>query len=269
MEIAEFITDFYNKGLENWELARKNVEALDRVKRKPFKMGGNLQGYVQYNPARKVSTVAKTDPETLRQRKCFLCPENRGKEQSYIEIIPEWHLLINPYPIFKYHFTIASTQHIPQKPDFKLGLEFAEALPGMTVFFNDIGAGASVPDHFHYQAAPNGSFPFFNYVEQRGSLPFKTYTGIIRNESEPLPEFEEGFPVNMFFSKTEDGIRYLVIPRKTHRPACYFLPPPERRLVSPGAADIVGVLITPDEEDFEKLTNEEIVDIYRQVTLPC
>lgn len=270
LEVPENIIEFFNRELAKWELARKNVEALELVKRKSFDLGNGLKGYVQYNPARKVSTIAKTDPETLRNRKCFLCPEHRFGEQNYIEIIPNWHLLINPYPIFKYHFTIASKHHIPQTPDFNLGVRLAKALPGMTVFFNDVGAGASVPDHFHFQAVPNGSFPFLNFVENGGTLPFKAITGIIKSgeENSKIPYLFEN-PVNMFFTETDEGISYLIIPRKTHRPSSYFLPPPERRLVSPGAADIVGVLITPEEEDFEKLNDQEITEIFRQVTFPC
>lgn len=269
-EITELLIEFFNQELAKWELARKNVSALDHVMRKPFDLGNGLKGYVQYNPARKISTVAKTDPDTLRNRKCFLCPEHRVGEQNYIEILPDWHLLINPYPIFKHHFTIASKYHIPQTPDFNLGLQMANSLPGMTIFFNDVGAGASVPDHFHYQAVPNGSFPFLDYVDHGGILPFRAFTGIIKpgEKDSQIPEMFEN-PVNMFFTKTPVGIRFLIIPRTTHRPACYFLPPPHRRLVSPGAADIVGVLITPEQEDFEKLTDREISDIYREVTFPC
>lgn len=58
-----------------------------------------------------------------------------------------------------------------------------------------------------------------------------------------------------------------VIPRRVHRPACYFAEGNERILLSPASVDIGGVFITPREEDFSKLTASEIHTILDEVCL--
>jgi hypothetical protein len=58
-----------------------------------------------------------------------------------------------------------------------------------------------------------------------------------------------------------------VIPRKLHRPACYFAEGNDRILLSPASVDIGGVLITPREEDFIKITSADISAIFMQVCL--
>ena len=46
----------------------------------------------------------------------------------------------------------------------------------------------------------------------------------------------------------------VIIPRSKHRPDCYFMEGKAKVLVSPGALDMGGLLITPREEDFKKMT---------------
>jgi len=60
----------------------------------------------------------------------------------------------------------------------------------------------------------------------------------------------------------EDEIVTLIFPRKKHRPSCY----PDI-MVSPGALDMGGLIITPREEDFNAMTPELAADILREVTL--
>ena len=45
----------------------------------------------------------------------------------------------------------------------------------------------------------------------------------------------------------------VILPRAKHRPDCYFAQGEEQMLVSPGALDMGGLLITPREEDFRKM----------------
>ncbi|MBP5196338.1 MAG: DUF4922 domain-containing protein [Bacteroidaceae bacterium] len=60
----------------------------------------------------------------------------------------------------------------------------------------------------------------------------------------------------------EDEIVTLIFPRKKHRPSCY----PDI-MVSPGALDMGGLIITPREEDFKAMTPELAAEILREVTL--
>ncbi len=60
----------------------------------------------------------------------------------------------------------------------------------------------------------------------------------------------------------EDELVTLVFPRKKHRPDCY-----EQLMVSPGALDMGGMLITPREQDFRSITPELAASILQEVTL--
>lgn len=70
-----------------------------------------------------------------------------------------------------------------------------------------------------------------------------------------------------FVTGREDELITLVFPRKTHRPMCYYATDDSQLLISPGAIDMGGLLITPRENDFEKLTAEKAIAILREVTL--
>lgn len=261
--IPVFIKEFFSSQLKIWDLAGNNFALLNKIEKKPFSIG-NFKGWVQFNSARKVSNEAKVDAKSISERKCFLCKENRPVEQKAIEIIPDWELLVNPFPIFDLHFTIANKNHMPQKLELEAGQELASKLQGMVVFYNDDGAGASAPDHNHYQAVPKETLPLINYIENnlRNEIPFEIFIDV------PF-SFKPNWPVNAFFWIDSYGrSRNVIIPRKSHRPELYFLQPPLRRSVSPGAIDMTGVIITPYSADFNQLTDTEIATIYSQVAFP-
>jgi hypothetical protein len=64
----------------------------------------------------------------------------------------------------------------------------------------------------------------------------------------------------------KDGDDYLsvVIPRRKHRPDCYFAEGDRQVLVSPGALDMSGLIITPREGDFERLTPDQASAILQE-----
>ena len=271
----EEIKEYFEIEAEKWDLAKNNINALEHLKRKPFKVG-DLEGWIQFNPARAISSLAKLDKESVKKRECFLCRSKRPKEQSGIEIIKDWELLINPFPILPYHFTIVYLDHIPQELDVEVGYQLSQKLPGMVVLFNGEGAGASAPDHLHFQAVPFSEMPLIKLVDKHWDgidkleIPFKIIT-------DPNKLSGLDYPVNAYFwlpesydepESDKDNVRFLAIPRITHRPKEYFLDPPARRAVSPGAIDMVGVIVTPIEEDYNKLTSEEIKDFFSQIALP-
>lgn len=268
--IPAFVKEFYQRELAHWDLAAKNGENISQVVVKPFTIG-QLKGFVQYNPARKISTSASLDKESLKNRKCFLCSGNRQKEQNYLDILPDWELLVNPYPILPYHFTIAHKSHIPQDPDLVTGLRLASLLPGMVVFFNDNGAGASAPDHRHYQAVPHQCLPLFKDGIPNFRLPYQYISGFIKDikEIQNMDLKEIPRPSNIYFYYSGECIFYMIVPRKAHRPSHYFKPEPHRRMVSPGGIDIAGVVVIPEERDFKRITDDELQVIFSEVVFPC
>ena len=258
---------FFELQIQEWPLAKQNYEALANVRRRPFQVG-DFEGYVQFNPGRAVSTLVNLDKNVLKKRECFLCRENRPEVQQGIEILPGWELLLNPYPILPSHYTIVGKTHSPQLLNVKTGMELTGKLPGMVVFFNESGAGASAPDHIHFQAVDFNEVPLIKLLDREWHKNFSSLKlpfNVVR-EFENEPDRPER-PVNAFFwtHDPDDEVKAVKIERRCHRPDYFFKNPPLRRAFSPGALDIAGILITPFEEDFLKVTPEEIEDIYRQV----
>lgn len=291
----EEIKDFIEIQLSMWPLAKKNYDALAKVERRKLKVNG-YDFFLQYNPARIVSTGANIEKDNIATRKCFLCRANRPSEQVIGEILPGWELLVNPYPILPIHLTIVSATHRPQRHLPKDIVEVATCLPGMAIFFNGAKAGASAPDHLHLQAVLKDELPLIRLVEKihpesvamvlpsdalLPHFPFFFFTGVVRPDDTGFKPLLAGLSiggsadgqtlddpelVNTFFWISDSGIlRFIAIPRIAHRPKCYYAEDDENRMISPGCIDMAGMLITPRRNDFEALTPKEITKIYNEV----
>lgn len=281
--------EFIDSQLTEWALARENYQALGQTERRSMKMGDLTVG-IQHNPARIVSTAAKTDSKTIAQRPCFLCKKNRPPQQVGIEIAEGWELLVNPYPIFPTHFTIVSKEHQPQE-GFPLDMVvMAERLPGHTVFFNGKQSGASCPDHLHCQAVKTHELPLMLLIENRHGIesgrvatheslgldvPFGFTSVIITPDLDGMSELasientigkyyiNEG-KLNVFVWIDKNGmLRICSVPRKKHRPLCYGNDEGQH-LISPGCIDMAGVIIAPLKKDYEELTIEDVRKIYSE-----
>ena len=281
--------EFIDAQLAEWPLARENYQALGKTERRSLQLGDLTVG-IQHNPARIVSTAAKTDAKTLSERPCFLCKDNRPPQQVGFEIANGWELLLNPYPIFPTHFTIVSKKHQPQEGLPLDMVTMAERLPGDTVFFNGKRAGASCPDHLHCQAVKTHELPLMQLIEKKHGLdagrvathkslsldvPFGFISIIITPDLEGMSELasiedtigkeyiKEG-RLNVFVWIDANGLlRICAVRRKMHRPHCYGCEEGQR-LISPGCIDMTGVLIAPIKKDYENLTEEEIRNIYSE-----
>ena len=64
-----------------------------------------------------------------------------------------------------------------------------------------------------------------------------------------------------------DELVVLIFPRKKHRPDCYYADGDSQLLISPGALDMGGLIITPRQEDFEKITPQQAASILQEVTM--
>ena len=81
-----------------------------------------------------------------------------------------------------------------------------------------------------------------------------------KNENEPK--------FNIFAWRENGRLIVLLIPRSKHRPDCFFAEGDDQLLVSPGALDMAGILVTARPEDFEKMNAEKAAEIIREVGLP-
>lgn len=292
--LSEKIDCLFREQLEEWPLATANYKALDCIEVKQIELKG-MNVKVQYNPARAVSSGAKTDAASIKARKCFLCDENRPAEQHGIPWHRHYTILVNPYPIFRRHLTIPDMRHTAQRIDGRIAdmMALAEELKGYVVFYNGPRCGASAPDHMHFQAGEADLLTLADaiaetrltpVVEDNGAklrladkLPFRFF---IIDSSTPdegasmfsrlyrsLPKAEDEPMMNILCFGTADGIRTLVIPRKRHRPSFYGTDGDGAMLISPASVDLGGVIITPRACDFEKIDKDIISNLFNEVCL--
>ena len=157
---ADEIEDFFRKELEEWQEAAERYKALEEVQTKELALG-EVTLAAQWNPARIVSTGASIDKKTISERPCFLCDNNRPKEQHKLMTEKHYQILVNPYPILPQHFTIPMRRHTPQSIYSSFGTlrKMAWDMPKHIVFYNGPLCGASCPDHMHLQAGSRGIVP--------------------------------------------------------------------------------------------------------------
>lgn len=287
------ISRFFNRQLEVWTDARHRFRDLKHVETRQF----SDQLKLQWNPARIVSTGAKIDKKTLGERPCFLCDKNRPKEQMSKQIDEKFHLLVNPFPILPVHFTIPARKHQPQLIYKNYGEmhRFISLHSDLMVFYNGPKCGASAPDHFHFQAGTNGILPLQTNWQRLS----RNLTDIISlNDEEKISVVRDFIvPAFVIISKSAESDEALfrrlykampqrgdetepmmniiswrkgeefisvVIPREKHRPEAYFAEGDAQFVVSPGALDMSGLIITPREEDFRKLTEEKALSLLQE-----
>jgi hypothetical protein len=296
----EAVSLLYGQQLNEWALLKNNTEALSSVRKNKF-FFNSFGMYTQYNSGRVNSTTADVSSEAIRKRKCFLCPENLPGEQQGIIYRDKYVVLCNPYPIFSEHLTVTNLDHKPQRIRnlFRYMLHLSEDLPEYSFIYNGPEAGASAPDHQHFQACKKESLPvledyeglkneygkeivkgkiyaytvedglrkmFFLESSSRHSLIrkfnaiYNFYEEISGNHVEPM--------MNIISVYEEDkGWKVIIFFRHKHRPDDYFEEGETNITVSPATIDMGGVLITPFEKDFQKIDIDILSRIYREVSV--
>ncbi len=298
---------FFSRQMALWEEARLRYAELTNVQTRH--MGDVI---VQWNPARMVSTGASIDKKVLGKRPCFLCANNRPKEQMSKSITTrneeqEMELLVNPYPILPQHFTIPLKKHEPQAiyQRFLAINNLLNKYPKLLVFYNGPRCGASAPDHMHLQAGSSGVVP----LQTQWPRLSRTLQPVIQNDNgegisllteytvpafvlrthqheteqklfrrlykimaqvcpvdAPDAQKDEEPMMNIVAWKQGEEHITIVFPRRKHRPDCYTARGKERMIISPGALDMAGLIITPREEDFLRITEEQASGILREVS---
>ena len=291
---------FFNRQLEKWDDARNRYHELRNVRTRELAMGASsIQ--VQWNPARMVSTGASIDKKAIAERPCFLCEANRPKEQTKKSVDNHFDLLVNPYPILPTHFTIPSVKHEPQRIRDIYGEihKLLDEYPELMVFYNGPKCGASAPDHAHLQAGTSGRLPLqmswqrlsrnltllislnddenISLIDEypcpalliRSHTPYGDEQLFLRlYEALPMQDDDAEPMMNIVSWRCDDEYLSVVFPRGKHRPDCYYAQGNDQYIISPGALDMAGLIITPRQEDFERLTSEKALSILNEVSLP-
>lgn len=289
---------FFSRQLELWDDARRRYRELKDVRTRELPCDA-LTLKAQFNPARIVSTGASIDKQTIQRRPCFLCEGNRPAAQFKKVIDSHFELLVNPFPILPMHFTIPSRTHEPQLIRGHYGEmhRLLEDYPDTMVFYNGPKCGASAPDHAHFQAGTVGVAPLQASWQrlQRNLVPIveeadgqgiyhiadypcaallirsrdrKTDECLFNRLYYAMPEHggETEPMMNIIAWRTSDHFLSVVFPRRKHRPDSYGTGDGQW-LVSPGALDMAGLVITPMEKDFERITPEVALGLLREVSV--
>ena len=283
-DIFKHLDQCLKEQLAVWPTAKQAFSNLEQVQTRVLSSSGLA---LQHNPARIISTTAKVAPAQTTARPCFLCRENRPVEQISFDAGDGFELLLNPYPILREHFCVVSRAHRPQKFQdcYEKMLQIAGQLePGYMIFYNGPRSGASAPDHLHMQIGRSEGIPLLDKLRENEPpakdepitiQPFG-FPVIVIKGSDPskLWDYISGMTVydgdyeprmNVLSFNRDGQVITAIIPRSKHRPDCYYAQE-GKILVSPGGIDMFGMVITPRKEDFESLTEKQVLDIYRQVT---
>ena len=302
IDYAELASEMLYQQKSEWKQLADNYSSLRKIKVHAFNYDG-FELKIQFNPERKASIAAKIDEESIKERACFLCKENRPKVQREISYNENFSLLCNPFPVFPEHFTFTYKRHSHQKisGNFDTFLCVSKDLAKKyTVMYNGPRAGASAPDHAHFQVGTKYYMPIDNefqllknkygeVLKYTGDL---TITGIndgirkyIAIESadkelikmafqslyavyENIANEKEEPRMNIIgLYEMEAGWRIIIFPRSKHRPSHYYAKEDKRILISPATVDMGGVCVTFLEDDFNKVNKDNLAEILREVSL--
>lgn len=310
IEIEKFVSlkDFGNasKALleqqkKTWPMLAEGYNSLKSIKVKEV-LFDDFTIRVQFNPGRIISTSAKVDDASIKERKCFLCQQNLPPEQKGILYRDDIIILCNPFPIFPEHFTLANIDHTPQQiiNSFDTFLSLSKDLASnYTVFYNGPKCGASAPNHLHFQAGNKYFMPIDNeYIHLKEKFGKKIYSndkitmfgvddrlrrfisfesidmGTLKNYFEifyllysSLSGGTEEPKMNILsFYNNKIGWRIIVYLREKHRPSHFFASDENKILLSPAAVDIGGVCITPLKNDFDRISKNILTEIFHEVS---
>lgn len=214
----------------------------------------------------------------------------------------KYRVTLNPYPIFPSHLVISGFDHTPQSiwHRYQDLLDFVKENQEYLGFYNGPQSGASAPDHMHFQACPQGLMPLQNRVDELldagegGTLKFLTNVKearlfqldeyargvfVLRGttakstaklfyrllDCAPVPEDSDEPRLNLIAWCHGGEYRSAVIFREKHRPHNYFSTDSDHLAMSPGCADMAGVYVVPEKEDFDKLDSRILSQVVEEV----
>jgi hypothetical protein len=297
--LASLALELLHEQKESWPQLAAGYESLTSVRTRELRCDG-FPVWLQFNPGRIVSTGAKVDEQSIRERRCFLCVEHLPSQQKGILYNDEFLVLCNPAPIFTDHFTVSHVRHLPQSFEEHAGtmLEIARAFRSrFTLFYNGPKCGASAPDHMHFQACPRGIIPVERAAQEEARRQHRRNVRgvdiftlarfgrqVIVFESAQSAVLEQVLlslvsalrsitgttkepMLNILCGFNEGDWRVIVFPRSKHRPDVYFKEDDERVLISPAAVDIGGLIVTPLEKDFNNVNASLVESIFKEVSV--
>lgn len=185
-------------------------------------------------------------------------------------------------------------------------LNASEHSENLIVFYNGPRCGASAPDHLHFQMGSGDNLPLVQSLKARIDEGLEDKDLLVNEDKIALYKITNyitpclviisamDYSQNQLFQKIykalplqeneiEPGMNLigwtqrftaygdvhvtLVIPRRKHRPDCYFAEGDQQIMVSPGALDMCGLVITPRLEDYKKIKISQVKEIISECGL--
>ncbi len=285
---GDWLSNFYADQKKQWTLLNENSKVLNSLEEKRFTIANN-DFILSYNPNRTASTLAKVDEKSVSARKCFLCKNNLYPEQAGV-ILKDYLVLCNPFPITEMHFTIANEKHIPQQFKGKDFISLIELFPEeQALFYNGPKCGASAPDHFHFQSVPKSklkliefadslekasenvevvtdTLPNFIFIESKSADRAEKFLAVLIESAKKIFPLDTEPMINVLGWKSKHIYKLILILRKKHRPDIFYSEK-ERIKISPASADLAGLIVTIDADDFIKTDKSTIKQIIEEVTI--
>jgi len=297
--LSSFCLDLLSEQKKTWHDLREGYELLKEVRERDAPCNG-FSVRLQYNPRRIKSSTAILDGENKKEPGCFLCWDHLPEGQKGILYRGDYLILCNPMPVLSPHFTVSHLDHRLQAIDENIGTFLqlmADFGRGWTVLYNGPKCGASAPGHLHFQAIPSGQMPIEKEIHERKRL---TLIGQVDDvliyramglgrevtvlEGDDRMAMESGLRnylnalkrvlvideepmMNIAGFYEEMKWRFVIFPRRKHRPDAFFKDGDSCIVISPGVIDMGGLLITLVEKDFEHLDAIAVKDIYKEVSL--
>lgn len=296
---------FFEAQLPCWPLAKANYDNLEQALFKDVYLSEHERIRLVCLPARIASSSARITAKGEVDRPCFLCSHRLPAEQRHLDF-GACDILVNPFPVFKQHFTVPSKAHQRQSflkewPSFYRLLE--EIPQDYVVFFNGALCGASAPDHLHFQIGQKEVMPLqsdgfaaehLQLVQEKkriGLYRLKHYhrqafllktslseTSRENNLFETIQDLLQAFGqvgqiqaedhINVVAWKDGQNLMMLIFPRAAHRPACFYADDESQRFItSPASVEMMGYYIFPRQEDFHKADAQTLIQIYKDVCL--
>ncbi len=282
----------------SWPGLGDGILAWRAVETRPLVVEG-VEILLQYNPRRILSTSARVDESSIRERACFLCSANMPVEERGLAFGDGFAVVCNPFPVLENHLVIVSKDHVPQRLTGHIGtlLDLARSLgPDYVSLYNGPACGASAPDHLHFQA---GSGKALAILKEASRLSLSIKTTKTPTALATMRSYGAGFivlrgavqaalegriakimlaiaevslsnddepMVNLIVRHDTQGWETILIPRAQHRPAAYFAEGDRKVMVSPAAIDLGGLLVVPRESDFLELDAPAVAAIYAETT---
>jgi hypothetical protein len=281
--MVDRIDTLFQQQVRSWPRLARGVEGLAKAQTRAVSVG-RFEVHIRHIPHRVTSTTAQVDPESIAKRPCFLCPANLDPEERGIPFNADYTIYCNPFPIVDRHLTIVHREHKRQRIDGEFGnlLDIAKALPSYFVIYNGPECGASAPDHMHFQAGLRVLFPIERDSAGLDHMRARDYArnvfvfrGTDRSRLiekmnravELLAQVTTKRPeplINIAAFHRDSEWTVFLFPRAKHRPDVYHS---GELTVSPASIDLCGIFVAPFEKDFARLSGEDVVAIFREVTL--